>query len=90
MGKRWITFNVGVMLGVGPEHVGGRQQLLEAEVLEDGLRDEEVKLGVEAAAEVELHQHVAAALAVTALQEVLPRLGILPRVPQPVCNVLKR
>ena len=42
-------------LGVCPEHVGRLNQLLEAEILEDGLGNEQVQLRVEAAPLVELH-----------------------------------
>ena len=75
-------------LGVCPEHVGRLNQLLEAEILEDGLGNEQVQLRVEAALLVELHEHVTTALTIGALEEVLPGLGILPHLPQPVCDVL--
>lgn len=87
--REWgVTLDVGMVLGVGPEHIGRLNQLLEAEILEDGLGDEQLQLGVKAAPLVELYEHVAAALAIGALEEMLPGLGIFPHLPQPVRDVL--
>ena len=61
-----------MVLSVCPEHVGSLQQLLETQVLEDGLANEEVQLGLITSAQVKLHQHVTTALTITTLQEMLP------------------
>ena len=55
MGERWITLDAWMVLGEGPEHVGCLQQLLETEILEDSLCQEQVKLSVEASAQMELY-----------------------------------
>ena len=67
MSERRISFDAGMMFGVGSEHVGSFYQLLETEILEHSLGQEQVQLSVEASAQVELHQHVTTALAITAL-----------------------
>ena len=77
-----------MVLCVRPEHIGRLNKLLEAEILEDGLGDEKVQLRVKAAPLVELNEHVTTALAIGALEEVLPGLGILLHLPQPVRDVL--
>ena len=61
-----------MILGVGSEGSGSLQNFLQTEILKDSLGDKYVELSVEASAEVELHKHVPAALAVSTLEEVLP------------------
>ena len=77
-----------MVLGVCPEHIGGLQEFLEAKILEDGLGDEQVQLRIETPPLVEFDKHMAAALAIGALEEVLSGFWILPHLPQPVCDVL--
>ena len=88
MGEWWVRLDIGMVFSVGSEGSGGLQNFLKTEILEDSLGDEEVQLGVEAPAEVELHQHVTATLTVSALQEMFPRLGVLLQLPQTVGEVL--
>ena len=90
MGERGVHLYIGVVFGVGSEGSGGLQDFLETEILEDSLGDEQVQLGVEAPAEVELHQHVATAFTVSALEEMFPRLGVLLHLPQTVGQVLQQ
>ena len=90
MGEWWLRLDIGMVFSVGSEGSGGLQHFLETEILEERLGNEQVQLGVEAPAEVELHQHVATALAVSALEEMFPRLGVLLQLPQTVCEVLTR
>ena len=72
MGEWWVHLYIGMMFRVGSEGCCGLEDFLQTEILEDSLGDEQVQLGVESPAEVELHQHVPAALAVSTLEEVLP------------------
>ena len=88
MGEWWIRLDIGMVFSVGSKGCGGLKNFLQTEILEDSLGNEEVQLGVEAPAEVELHQHVATALAVSALEEMFPRLGVLLQLPQAVGEVL--
>ena len=88
MGEGGVHLDIGMVFSVGSEGSGGLQHFLETEILEDSLGDEQVQLGVEAPAEVELHQHVATTLAVSALEEMFPRLGVLLQLPQTVGEVL--
>lgn len=66
--REWrISPDVGMMFRVGPEGRGSLDHFLKTEILEDSLCDEQVQLRGEAPAQVELHQHVAASLPVSAL-----------------------
>lgn len=88
MGEWWVHLYIGMMFRVGSEGSCGLEDFLQTEILEDSLGDEQVQLGVESPAEVELHQHVATTLPVSALQEMFPRLGVLLQLPQTVGEVL--
>ena len=88
MGEWWLRLDIGMVFSVGSEGSGSLQDFLQTEILEDSLGNEEVQLGVEASAEMELHQHVTATLTVSALQEMFPRLGVLLQLPQTVGEVL--
>ena len=79
-----------MVLGVGSEHIGRLQQLLQTQILEDSLGEEEVQLGVEASIDVVLHQHLTTTLTILTLEEVLTRLGILLTLPQTISNVLRK
>ena len=89
MGERWVRLDIGMVFSVGSEGSGGLQNFLKTEILEDSLGDEEVQLGVEASAEMKLHQHVTAAFTVSALEEMFPRLSVLLQLPQTVGQVLQ-
>ena len=87
--RKWrVSSDAGMMFGVRSEGRGCLQHFLETEILQDSLGDEQVQLGVESPAEVELHQHVATTLPVSALQEMFPRLCVLLQLPQTVGEVL--
>ena len=89
--RKWrFSSDVRMMFGVRSEGSGRLQHLLQTKILQDSLSDEEVKLGVEAPPEMELHQHVSASLAVSALEKVLPRLRVLLQLPEAVGNVLSK
>ena len=89
--RKWrVSSDAGMMFGVRSEGRGCLQDFLETEILQDSLGDEQVQLGVEPPAEVELHQHVATTLPVSTLQKVLPRLRVHLQLPEAVGNVLTR
>ena len=90
MGEWWLRLDIGMVFSVGSEGSGGLQNFLQTEILEDSLGNEEVQLGVESPAEMELHQHVTTTLTVSTLEEMFPRLGVLLQLPQTVCEVLTR
>ena len=89
MGEWWVRLDIGMVFSVGSEGSGGLQNFLQTEILEDSLGNEEVQLGVESPAEMELHQHVTAAFTVSALEEMFPRLRVLLQLPQTVGEVLQ-
>ena len=90
MGEWWVRLDIWMAFSVGSEGSGSLQNFLQTEILEDSLGNEEVQLGVESPAEMELHQHVTATLTVSTLEEMFPRLGVLLQLPQTVCEVLTR
>ena len=68
--------DLGMFLGEGVEGDGGDDVLLEAHQLQDGARDEEVRLPRVAALHVEVCHHAAEPGAVGGVQKVVARLRI--------------